>query len=243
MKIHSSLVVLLLLIVVLQLAACARTPPARFYSLSSLDDSTHRNAATDHARKVIAIGPVALAKYLEHPAITTRSGATTLKRSELDRWGGPLGDEITRVLVENMAALVSAEGALVLPWLESSDVDYRLQLHITRFDGPLEGPVTFNAAWMIFAGNRNELAASGEISIAEPVEAPNYAAFSEAMSRALAELSRRVAAEIDAVHDAADMPVATRKSGHDDGNATRFCWGCWMHKRRGGLKPPLLFRV
>lgn len=220
MKIHSSLVVLLLLIVVLQLAACARTPPARFYSLSSLDDSTHRNAATDHARKVIAIGPVALAKYLEHPAITTRSGATTLKRSELDRWGGALGDEITRVLVENMAALVSAEGALVLPWLESSDVDYRLQLHITRFDGPLEGPVTFNAAWMIFAGNRNELAASGEISIAEPVEAPNYAAFSEAMSRALAELSRRVAAEIDAVHDAADMPVATRKSGHDDGNAT-----------------------
>jgi len=220
MKIHSSLVVLLLLIVVLQLAACARTPPARFYSLSSLGDSTHRNAATDHARKVIAIGPVALAKYLEHPAITTRSGATTLKRSELDRWGGPLGDEITRVLVENMAALVSAEGALVLPWLESSDVDYRLQLHITRFDGPLEGPVTFNAAWMIFAGNRNELAASGEISIAEPVEAPNYAAFSEAMSRALAELSRRVAAEIDAVHDAADMPVATRKSGHDDGNAT-----------------------
>lgn len=220
MKIHSSLVVLLLLIVVLQLAACARTPPARFYSLSSLDESTHRNAATDRSRKVIAIGPVALAKYLEHPAITTRSGATTLKRSELDRWGGPLGDEITRVLVENMAALVSAEGALVLPWLESSDADYRLQLHITRFDGPLEGPVTFNAAWMIFAGNRNELAASGEISIAEPVEAPNYAAFSEAMSRALAELSRRVAAEIDAVHDAADMPVATRKSGHDDGNAT-----------------------
>jgi uncharacterized lipoprotein YmbA len=212
MKIHSSLATLLLLFVVLQLAACARTPPARFYTLSSLslDQSTHRNAAADRSRQVIAIGPVAMAKYLEHPAITTRSGATTLKRSELDRWGGPLGDEITRVLVENVAALVSAEGALVLPWLETSDADYRLQLHITRFDGPLEGPVTFNAAWMIFAGKRNKLASSGDISIDEPVEAPDYAAFSEAMSRALVELSHRVAAEIDAVHGAADTPVAAQ---------------------------------
>jgi uncharacterized lipoprotein YmbA len=211
MKIHSSLAALLLLLLaVLLLAACARTPSARFYTLSSLAESTDRNAAADRSRQVVAIGPVALAKYLEHPAITTRSGATTLERSELDRWGGPLGDEITRVLVENMAALVSAKGAVVLPWLESSDADYRLQLHITRFDGPLKGPVIFNATWMIFAGKRNELAASGEISIAEPVEAPDYAAFSEAMSRALAQLSRRVAEELNAVAGAADTPVAAK---------------------------------
>lgn len=197
MRAYHTGAVALLLFVVVQLAACSSTPPARFYTLSSLSGSgdTERSAA-GQPRKVIGIGPVALAKYLDHPGITTRSGANTIQRSELDRWGGSLGDEASRVLVENMGRLLPGGRYLVLPWLETAAMDYRMQLNITRFEKSAEGPVILNASWMLFGGGRNTLLAVGDAALTEPLQGTGYAAISDAMSRALAELSRRVAAEI-----------------------------------------------
>lgn len=197
MKPRYAVFFLLLLAVALQLGACGITPPTRFYTLSSLATSEGRAISPGHQpRQVIGIGPVALAKYLDHPGITTRSGPNTMTRSELDRWGGSLSDEVTRVLVEDMGQLLPVDKYLALPWLETAAIDYRVQLNITRFDGPPGGPVVLNAAWMFFGSERNILLASGDAAIVEPLKGTGYAAIADAMSRALAELSRRIAVGI-----------------------------------------------
>lgn len=189
---------LLLLVAMAQLSACGSTPPSRFYALSSLAaPSTDVQPPTaTRTRKLITVGPVALARYLDHPGITTRSGANGLNHSELDRWGGSLGDELARVLVENLGRLLAGSGCLVLPWLESSSPEYRVQLNVTRFDGPPEGPVQLNATWLLLGRGHGRLLAAGDASLAEPLQGPGYEAMAAAMSRALAELSRRVATEI-----------------------------------------------
>lgn len=191
----------LLPVIVVLVASCGSTPPARFYTLASVAGSGEGRVAA-RPQKIVGIGPVALAAYLNYPGITTRNGPNTVSRSELDRWGGALGDEVTRVLVENVGQLTGGGSYLVLPWLEAAAVDYRLQLNITRFDGPLEGPVVLNAGWLLFGGERNTLLAAGDAAITEPVEGAGYPALSAAMSRALAELSRRLAKEIDAAGNA-----------------------------------------
>jgi len=197
MKFCPPATVALLLAVAFLLTACGSTPPARFYTLSSLvGPGAAEYASSDHPQRIIGVGPVALASYLDHPSITTRSGPNTVTRSELDRWGGTLNDEVTRVLVENMEQLLPGERYLVLPWLETAAVDYRVQLNITRFEGTPEGTVVLNAAWLLFGRNGNTLLASGDAALTEPIEGSGYAAISEAMSRALAEVSRRIAAEI-----------------------------------------------
>lgn len=186
-------------IVALQIAACGSTPKARFYTLSSpnaSENTEHFNA--DKPRKVIGIGPVATAVYLDHPGITTRNGPNTVTRSELDRWSGSLNEEVARVFVENMGQLLAGSGYLVQPWLEMSGIDYRVQLNITRFDGPSEGPVLLNASWMFF-GRERVLLASGDAVITEPLNGEGYAATADAMSRALNSLSKRIAAEIKSV--------------------------------------------
>lgn len=198
-KLHHAVRLALLLAAVLQLTACGSTPPARFYTLSSLAAPGGAAASpAGQSHKLIGLGPVALASYLDHPGLTTRSGPHTVSRAELDRWGGPLGDEVSRVLVENLGQLLSGGGYLVLPWLETAATDYRVQLNITRFDGPAEGPVVLNAAWMLFGRERTPPLAAGEVALVEPLRGTGYAATADAMSRALAELSRRVAAEISA---------------------------------------------
>ncbi|QSV45999.1 PqiC family protein [Geobacter benzoatilyticus] len=184
-------------------AACGSTPPARFYTLSSLASSGGRGRpSVGQPSKVLGIGPVTLAGYLYHPGITTRSGPNTVSRAELDRWGSPLGDEVTRVFVENMGELLPHGRYVVLPWLEASALDCRVQLTITRFDGPTEGPVVLNASWVLFGGGPNTVRASGEASITEPLRGSGYGATADAMSRALAGLSRRIAMEIGTVADA-----------------------------------------
>jgi uncharacterized protein len=190
-------VVVLLLAVVIQFTACGSTPPTRLYTLSTIADpcdAQHSLAA--QSRQIIGIGPVTMAKYLDHPGITTRSGANTLTRSELDRWGSSLGDEINRVLVENMGQLLPGGRYLVLPWMETAENDYRIQLNITRFERIFEGPVVLNAAWLLFGREGNKLLASGDASITEPVQGRGYAATADAMSRVLADLCRRIAVEI-----------------------------------------------
>jgi len=181
------------------LAGCGSTPPTRFYALSALAGGDTRSTGTaGQQRTVVGIGPIALAKYLEHPAITVRSGANTLLRSEVNRWGGSLGDEVSRVLVENVGHLLSAEHYLVVPWLEPANNDLRVQLTITRFEATSAKKVVLNGVWLLFGGQDSSLLASGDLALIEPLDTPDYPAITAAMSQALAELSRLVAEHIRA---------------------------------------------
>ncbi|MDY0268411.1 PqiC family protein [Trichloromonas sp.] len=182
----------------LLLSACGKTPSARFYTLAALAESAGEKAepSSRETRRIVAVGPVALPAYLDHLAITTRAGTTVLKRSELDRWGGSLPDDTGRVLIENLERLLPGNRFLVLPWLETATSDYRTQLNITRFDGPTAGPVELHAAWLIFTGNDPAPVASGSATFVEPLAGEGFAATTEAMSRALLGLSRRIADEI-----------------------------------------------
>ncbi len=194
----------LLIMVAIQMSACGATTPARFYTLTSpalLGDGNGLATAAPH--KVVGIGPVALAKYLDHPAITTRTGANMLARSELDRWGGSLADEVNRVLVENMRHLLPGESYLVLPWLEAAATDFRLQVDITRFEAVPEGTVILKASWLLFGRDRSILLASGDAFLSEAVHGSGYAAITEAMSRSLYSLSRRISEEIGAAGEKA----------------------------------------
>ncbi|MFO7983181.1 MAG: PqiC family protein [Desulfuromonadales bacterium] len=202
-QLRSPAAIVFLLFIAFQFTGCGSSPPARFYTLSSLAVPGETGDSLDgQKRQVVAIGPVALADYLENPAITTRSGPNTLTRSEFDRWGGSLRNEVTRVLVENMGQLMTGDAYLVLPWLETEAASYRLQLNITRFEGTSEGPVVLNAGWMIFGGERSSMLESGHASITKPVLDSGYAAISDAMSRALAELSRQIAGELKTASNA-----------------------------------------
>lgn len=194
----SLLAPLLILLLALQLSACGKTPSARIYALAALAETGLNvpERSPQKPRRVVAVGPIALPKYLDHSAITTREGSTLLKRSELDRWGGSLEDETSRVLVENLERLLLGDRYLVLPWLESGKSDYRAQLNITRFDGPTAGPVELKAAWLLFGDNDKVSITGGTETIVEPLQGEGYGATTEAMSRALLALSDRIAGEI-----------------------------------------------
>lgn len=207
-RIPVSALAALLLTAATLLPGCGHTPTAKFYTLSSLTDSKTAPAHTfpDQPKVIVGIGPISLPAYLIHPAITTRNSTTTLSRAELHRWGGSLENEISRVLIENMKYLLTSHPYIILPWLEAVTNQVQVQLNITRFEGTSSGNVILAADWLIFTSSEHPLLLTGEAALAEPIETNGYPAITEAMSRALAELSRRIATDIE--H--AEMPTVDR---------------------------------
>jgi len=179
------------------LAGCASTAPSRFYVLSSLPaPGPASKPFTDQGRTAIGIGPVEISKYLDRPQIVTRESPNELKLAEFDNWAEPLGDNLPRVLAENLSTLLSTEPVAVFPWRGSTPVDYRVEVVVTQLDGELGGDAVLVGHWSIIKEDGNELIAIRETRFSEPTGASGYEALVSAMSRAIGNLSQQIAAEI-----------------------------------------------
>lgn len=182
----------------LGLSACGSSQAVRFYTLTSLKnvEIPAANAAAER-RGILAVGPVEIADYLDRPQIIRRDGATNIALLENDRWAGSLQRDLARVLIDNLGILLGPEGYLVLPWEVTARADSRVQVSVTRLERTDQQTVVLEALWTLLGKERGDILAAGREVIAEP-DSGGAEGTVEAMSRALAELSRRIAAEAEA---------------------------------------------
>jgi hypothetical protein len=138
---------------------------------------------------------MAIPAYLDRPAIAVRTSGDELRLSEAHHWAEPLKDGVSRVVAENLSAMIPTEAVAIFPWRTPWVVQYRITMEVLRFDGPLAGPVVLNARWRLLDGGGKELALRA-VALEEPVPEASYAAMVSAQSRLLARVSRDMAAAI-----------------------------------------------
>ena len=181
-------------------SGCASSPPSRFYLLSSLETPRpEMKPSADEQCFSIGIGPVKIPEYLNQPKIVTRGGANQLKLAEFDRWSEGLSGNMTRVLAENLSALLCTKAIAIFPWRGGIPLDYRIELDVQRFDGTLGGDVSLEAWWMILSGDGKTLLQSKRTSVNESAGGGDYESLVRAHSRTLEKLSREVAEAIKAL--------------------------------------------
>jgi uncharacterized protein len=182
----------------LGLSACGSSPAVRFYTLAPLQ-SVEIPAAVEVAerRGILAVGPVELANHLDRPQIVRRVGTTSVSLLENDRWAGSLQSDLARVLIDNLGVLLGPEGYVVLPWEVTARADGRIQVSVTRLERTDQQTVVLDALWTLHGMERGDILAAGREVIAEP-DSGGAEGTVEAMSRALAELSRRIAVAAEA---------------------------------------------
>lgn len=201
--IHSSrgrTVAVILGICLFVLGGCASSKEARFYSLNPLTASGDLPGSVPAEQGIaVAIGPVAIPDYLSRPQILTRSSPRELKLAEFERWAGSLEEDISRVLAENLSVLLSKDHVTVLRWGRDAypfPAEYRVGVDVMRFEGAIGESVTLAARWSVFREEDKKILSARESNVREPVEGQDYDALVGAMSRALATLSREIAAAI-----------------------------------------------
>jgi len=192
--------ILPVIIIISLLLGCSSTsPPPRYYTLNSL--SFPKPAETPTPRidtLIVGIGPVEIPDYLDKPQIVTRTAGNELLFSEFDLWGGSLQKDVTRVLIENISSLFVSEPVTIVVWKAYVPGFFRVPVYLVRFDATPGGAVFLNAKWGIIAKDGKTVEAIRESSIIKPVKGKGYNDTVNAMSDALADFSKEIAAAIKA---------------------------------------------
>jgi uncharacterized lipoprotein YmbA len=170
--------------------------PIEFYTLAPLP----RPAAGPSGAPgtIIAVYPAVLPASIDRPQIVARSDENQIVLSEFNRWGGALKDEISRTLVENLSILLAERRASVMSDNLALDPRYLVAVTYNRFDGRLGDSVWLNATWTVRDQKEKRIIAVKTSVLQEKVTGPGYAELVSAQSRALAALSREIAAELAA---------------------------------------------
>jgi uncharacterized lipoprotein YmbA len=192
-------------VVLAALAGCGPSQPTRFYTLSTVAEP----AAVPRSGQglVIGLGPISVPQYLDRPDIVTRAGANQVKLGEFNKWAEPLEPLLTRIIAEDLYALLDAKDVIPIPQSRHLPLDRIVEIDFARFDANEAGEVRLDARWRIYRGDNDTLVASSRSLVVEQGAAvPDYDAIVAAMGRAVGQLGSEIAAAI-----ATQAPARERK--------------------------------
>ncbi len=169
-----------------------KSPKADFYVLTAIPAAASAATALS-GEMAIAVGPVSLPAELDRKQIVTRDAGNRLKIAELHRWAGPLQDNITSALTTNLTALLGTDR--VAPYNRESlfPFTHHVVISINRFDGWPAGEILLDVTWSIKRTGVSEPLIVQRSEIRKPVATADYAGIVAAQSKALAEISSRIA--------------------------------------------------
>jgi uncharacterized lipoprotein YmbA len=174
----------------------SETAPSRFYMLRPIQEEAAPTSAAAADGPTLLLGPLEIPAYLDRPQIVTRAPGAEVKLSEFERWAEPLRDNIARVLADNLATLVPAPRVSARRTIQPKDPDLRVAVELIRLDGSLGGNVVLDAQWSLFGEDPDRALETDRIRIERPTSGADYGSFVEALSLALADFSRALAAPI-----------------------------------------------
>jgi uncharacterized lipoprotein YmbA len=185
-----SILFLLAALTIGTLGGCS-SPRAGFYTLSS--DATLERSGPALPISIV-VGPVTVPDLVDRPQMVTRVSDNEVAVNEFARWGEPLKSNIPRAIAGNLVQLLGTGNVSVYPQGEGAG-GYRVSVAILRFDSIPGDSVTIDALWTVHPP-KQAAQVTGHTVAREPVTGPGYIAVAAAHSRALASVSRDVAAAI-----------------------------------------------
>jgi uncharacterized lipoprotein YmbA len=174
------------------LSACGTSPPERFFTLAA--DPPPASTATQSAPAFsIIVGPVTIPEIVDRPQFVLRSSPNRVEIAELVRWAAPLKSEIPRVVADHLARLLEGSRPSTSAQRATGVPDYRVLIDVQRFESAPGESATIHALWEV--RGKTGAPVAGRSAISEPAAA-GYDDLVAAHSRALAALSRDIAAAI-----------------------------------------------
>ena len=201
-KLTCAVLIALMLVLSACLGGGSQTPPTKYYVLNSLYTAENKNQPVADLRDaVVVIGPLTLTQVLDRPQIIIRHSDNEIRVSDLDRWAAPLRENLARVVVDNLAFLISRGRIIRFPSAASIPVTYQVVMEVTRFDGRPGDRVVLRARWAILGDNGETVLLEQRSVLNEPTRGDTIAEMVSAHSRLVAKFSRDIAEAIKTVDE------------------------------------------
>lgn len=169
----------------------------KYYVLSSMQSqATPVQPLADLSATGIGVGPIRMPLYLDRADIVTRGSLNQVEIAEFAQWAGPLQENISRVLAENLSVLLNTDKVGIFPIFRREIVDYNITVYITRFDGMPGDKAHLRARWSILDKTRKHSFYEKHTIVSHPVVDDTTEALIAAKSNTIAHLSRKIAEAI-----------------------------------------------
>ena len=174
------------------------SPAARFYVLSA---SAMANAAVPSPgpEGTLGVFPTRVAEYLDRPQIVTFTGENTVDLDEYSRWAEPLGAGVTRVLAQELSALLPSWRVLPQPWDPVMPLRARVVVSVTALGWNDRGEARLEANWAVLSGNGDASLARGRAVLRRESAGPGASAAVAATSALVTGLAHEIASAIQAL--------------------------------------------
>lgn len=186
----------ILVAIALLLSGCTRSRPVAYYQLTAIAADQAVATSDTTAGLGIGLGPVRLPELLDRPQIVIRKGANRMEVIDSRRWIEPLADNISRVLRENLAALLATERIVAYPWNRNAAFDYQVAVEILRFEGQGLGEARLEVVWAVRDRQGKPLIPDRRARFQVPTASPDYEGLVRALSDTLSLLCLEISREI-----------------------------------------------
>ncbi len=143
-------------------AACASSPPSRFYTLTR----TPSPGAAPTTLSVV-VGPVSIPAVVDVAQIVVSTGPNQVTIDEYNRWASPLANNISRVVAENLVDLLGTPRVSLFQQSLNVDADYRVAIEVQSFESAPGDAATLNAVWIVRRA-RDGRSEVGRTTVREP---------------------------------------------------------------------------
>ncbi|HEY2022984.1 PqiC family protein [Paraburkholderia sp.] len=171
-----------------------KSPATNFYTLSP-DASL---ASSGDSRPIVAvIGPVTIPEIVDRPQIVTRFNDSGVAVHEFERWAQPLKGDIGRVIAADLGTLLNSQQISVFDATHDLPSVWHVRIDVMRFDAVQGRDVVVDVLWAVRPPGKSRVV-TGRSVAREAVSGPGFDPIVAAHDRALASVSRDIAAAVQA---------------------------------------------
>lgn len=189
----------------LLLAGCCgfltpKLDPTQFYILQSPQGYEHSPCCLKtHVQPLsLGIARIRFPAYLQPMNMAKQVSCHELVYSEFHRWAEPLEEGFSRVLADHLRSELKGSTFYTAPWNFPLQHEYELVLEVVDFLPIVqENRILLSARWKIHKRGEEVILQEGHAEISQPMFEQGYEQVVEAMAGAVAQLSSRLAQEIN----------------------------------------------
>ncbi len=171
--------------------------PTENYVLNSLfSEETPPQLMADLSHIGVLVGPIRMAMYLDRSDVVIRNSRNEVEIADFASWAGPLRENFSRVLAENLSLWLNTKKVAIFPGTKLQFFDYNVQMNVARFDGRPGDKAHLRARWLILDKKRKNMLFNEHTVLSRPTENDSIASMVAAQSRLLADFSREIAETI-----------------------------------------------
>jgi uncharacterized lipoprotein YmbA len=170
-------------------SGCGTSAPIRYYTLAPLPSDSRASATA--SRPPLRVERVTIPAELDRRGIVWRVGPNRVEIADEDRWAAPLDDMIRRTLSADLAARLPAGSVADPREPPTNEARTLLFVQISSLYADERCAVTLEVDWTLETAGATVRRASESIAAAPAAPCPGGMA--AGLSRALADLSERLA--------------------------------------------------